>query len=120
LRISSCHQLSHGSSRLMSQLGEEARFKAVLGGWGQSVDGQKKALTRTITLKMPFPPFYRCSARDLPLSLTPFPTPFPPFPGKTGKDPRKGVGERGKSQSTTAEKGGKGSTYSPWGISRIL
>ena len=40
---SSCHQLSQGSSRLMSQLGEDARFKAVLGGWGQSVDGSRCA-----------------------------------------------------------------------------
>jgi hypothetical protein len=37
-RISSCHQLSQGSSREMSQLGDEARFKGVLGGWVQSVD----------------------------------------------------------------------------------
>ena len=35
-RISSCHQASQGSSRLMSQLGDEARFKG-LGRLAQSV-----------------------------------------------------------------------------------
>ena len=48
LRISSCHQESPGSSRLMSQLGDEARFK----GWvrlAQSVglSGGKKTQSRT-------------------------------------------------------------------------
>ena len=45
-RISSCHQASQVSWRLMSQEGDEARFKAVLGGWGQSVDASERMRDR--------------------------------------------------------------------------
>jgi hypothetical protein len=40
LRMSSCHQVSHGVEQSSSVEMVEARFKAGLGGWGQSVDGR--------------------------------------------------------------------------------